>query len=147
MTKQIKIRSAETIVAVWKVYSVLIEFCCQTDYQMLIQTCTQQLESEIENVKERAREDADTMWADLVERKELIDSLKQQEKDLRAQLDDETSLRKKVEGEMDENKRSHENEINLRLKFETKLNSLHAIHRELENKYKWVENELSVFKK
>ncbi len=43
---------------------------------------------------------------------------------------------------MAENKTTHESEVNLRLQFETKLNSLHAIHRELEYKYDWVDNEL-----
>ena len=45
-----------------------------------------------------------------------------------------------------ENKKDHENEVSLRLKFETKLNSLHAIHWEIEHKYERAKIELEGFK-
>ena len=35
-----------------------------------------------------------------------------------------------------QNSKNHEEEVQLRLKFESKLNSMHSIHRELEIKHK-----------
>jgi hypothetical protein len=35
-----------------------------------------------------------------------------------------------------QNSKNHEEEVQLRLKFESKLNSMHSMHRELEIKHK-----------
>lgn len=36
------------ITSIWKVFSVLLEYCCQSDYRMLISEITNQHEEEIE---------------------------------------------------------------------------------------------------
>ena len=41
------------------------------------------------------------------------------------------------------NSKNHEEEVQLRLKFESKLNNMHSAHRDLESKYKRVLAELS----
>jgi len=35
-----------------------------------------------------------------------------------------------------QNSKNHEEEVQLRLKFESKLNNMHSVHRDLETKYK-----------
>ena len=40
-----------------------------------------------------------------------------------------------MEEEVNNNLKNHEEEVQLRLKFETKLNNMHALHRDLETKY------------
>jgi len=46
------------------------------------------------------------------------------------------TIRKKLEEEFTKNVQTHEEEVQLRLKFESKLNNIHAIHRDLQAKYK-----------
>jgi len=39
------------ITALWKVFSILLEYCCRTDYTMLIQEVTQEHKKEIEQME------------------------------------------------------------------------------------------------
>lgn len=55
--------------------------------------------------------------------------------DLEKQKEEETILRKRIEEEFSKNIQTHEEEVQLRLKFESKLNSMHALHRDLQSKY------------
>lgn len=52
-------------------------------------------------------------------------------------------MRKKLEEDYTQNTKNHEEEVQLRLKFESKLNNMHSAHRDLESKYKRIMNDLS----
>ena len=45
-------------------------------------------------------------------------------------------MRLKLEEDYTQNTKNHEEEVQLRLKFESKLNNMHSAHRDLETKYK-----------
>lgn len=49
--------------------------------------------------------------------------------------ENEQNARSKLEEELLENNRSREEEVQLRLKFESKLNNMHYINRDLNSKY------------
>lgn len=49
----------------------------------------------------------------------------------------------KLEEDYNQNTKNHEEEVQLRLKFESKLNNMHSAHRELESKYKRVLNDFT----
>lgn len=55
----------------------------------------------------------------------------------------EKQLRMKLEEDYNQNTKNHEEEVQLRLKFESKLNNMHSAHRELESKYKRVLNDFT----
>lgn len=44
-------------------------------------------------------------------------------------------MRKKLQEEIYKNIKTHEEEVQLRLQFESKLNGLHSLHRDLQAKY------------
>lgn len=67
--------------------------------------------------------------------KESLESLQQKKDELEKQKEEETFLRKKIEEEFTKNVQNHEEEVQLRLKFESKLNNMHALHRDLQAKY------------
>ena len=48
----------------------------------------------------------------------------------------EKNLRLKLEEELLQNSKNHEEEVQLRLKFESKLNNMHSIHRDLGTRYR-----------
>ena len=52
-------------------------------------------------------------------------------------------LRLKLEEEYVQNTKNHEEEVQLRLKFESKLNNMHSSHRDLETKYKRTRQDLA----
>lgn len=49
---------------------------------------------------------------------------------------EEKNIRLKLEEELLQNSKNHEEEVQLRLKFESKLNNMHSIHRDLGTKYR-----------
>ena len=48
----------------------------------------------------------------------------------------------KLEEDYTQNTKNHEEEVQLRLKFESKLNNMHSAHRDLESKYKRILSDL-----
>lgn len=48
-----------------------------------------------------------------------------------------------MEEEIQQNTKNHEEEVQLRLKFESKLNNMHSAHRDLETKYKRTRQDLA----
>ena len=55
----------------------------------------------------------------------------------------ERSMRMKLEEEYMQNIKNHEEEVQLRLKFESKLNNMHSAHRDLETKFKRTKQDLT----
>ena len=52
-------------------------------------------------------------------------------------------MRLKLEEEYAQNTKNHEEEVQLRLKFESKLNNMHSAHRDLETKFKRTRQDLA----
>eukprot|EP00831_Metopus_contortus_P069956 TRINITY_DN63157_c0_g1_i1.p4 TRINITY_DN63157_c0_g1~~TRINITY_DN63157_c0_g1_i1.p4 ORF type:complete len:102 (+),score=30.59 TRINITY_DN63157_c0_g1_i1:178-483(+) len=46
-----------------------------------------------------------------------------------------TQNKKRMEAEINLSTKSHEEEVQLRLKFETKLNGIYSVYRDLQNRY------------
>ena len=63
--------------------------------------------------------------------------------ELQREMMNEKSMRLKLEEEFTQNNQNHEEEVQLRLKFESKLNNMHSAHRDLETRYKRVLHELT----
>ena len=55
----------------------------------------------------------------------------------------ERQMRLKIEEEHNQNAKNHEEEVQLRLKFEAKLNNMHSAHRDLETKYRRTRQDLA----
>ena len=65
-----------------------------------------------------------------------IETLQKYSQKLEKEVSNEKSLRLKIEEEFITNTKNHEEEVQLRLKFESKLNNMHSIHRDVDGKYK-----------
>jgi len=75
--------------------------------------------------------------------KENQDSLQKYCEELEREKANERQMRLKLEEDYMQNTKNHEEEVQLRLKFESKLNNMHSAHRDLESKYKRILNDLS----
>jgi len=99
----------------------------------------------MEEVEELEKKYEDTI-KDLMETKKVqnnnIDTLQKYFQKLERELANEKSTRMKLEEEFDLNTKNHEEEVQLRLKFESKLNNMHSIHRDVETKFKRALNEI-----
>jgi len=128
---------------IWKVYSILLEFCCKTDYSTLISQVTQKyMESEqkiISGYEKRLAKSEDENFEISNRCTELIE----EQQKLKDELRNQTDIAQRLENDFKIKLETHEEEVTLRLKFEKKMNDLHSLHRDLENKYKRALEELS----
>jgi hypothetical protein len=65
-----------------------------------------------------------------------MEILQKYSEELERERINERQMRQKLEEEYMQNTKNHEEEVQLRLKFESKLNNMHSAHRDLESKYK-----------
>jgi septal ring factor EnvC (AmiA/AmiB activator) len=72
-----------------------------------------------------------------------MEVLQKYSEELERERTNERTLRLKLEEEYMQNSKNHEEEVQLRLKFESKLNSLHSMLRELEIKHKRLQSDMS----
>lgn len=63
------------------------------------------------------------------------------------QLAQERAMKAKLQSDFDQNHKNHEEEVALRLKFESKLNQMHAQYRDLDSRYRRVLNNLTIAEK
>ena len=73
--------------------------------------------------------------------KESLDHQQKMCEELEREMMNEKQMRLKLQEDFTQNTKNHEEEVQLRLKFESKLNNMHSAHRDLETRYKRVLND------
>lgn len=123
------------ITALWKVFAILLEYCCRTDYRMLIQEISLEHQKEMEHQEAKYQ----AKFAEQANNEKIIkqnmEILQKYSETLEKERMNERQMRLKLEEEYAQNTRNHEEEVQLRLKFEKKLNEMHGEHRDLNTKY------------
>ncbi|CDW82298.1 UNKNOWN [Stylonychia lemnae] len=135
-TKNIIDERIATQSKIWKVYQILLEYCCRTDYLMITQ--------QIELVNQQQTEETEGKYKDTIEKLEKVESeLKGEMRRLQTKYDDiliqkneEKDQKSKLLQDFQKTTQKHEEEVQLRLYFESKLNSLHHVNRALTTKFK-----------
>ena len=132
------------ITSIWKVYAVLLEYCSASDYKMLINELSLQHMDEMQQLEHKYQDTIHDLEDTKKIQSENIDTLQKYCTKLERDLANEKSNRIKLEEEFEQNSRNHEEEVQFRLKFESKLNNMHAIHRDVETKFKRSLNEIEI---
>ena len=73
-----------------------------------------------------------------------MDEWQQKAEDLEREWINEKTQRMKLQEDFDTNHKNHEEEVALRLKFESKLNQMHAQYRDLDSRYRRIISDLEV---
>ena len=121
--------------ALWKVFSILLEYCCKTNYQMLVSKIQSEHREELDKQEEEFNECQERMFNNEKKLKGITDDLQKENDRLKKELDDRKGAYVKLTEDMAFLTKNHEEEVQLRLQFESKLNSLHALHRDVKAKY------------
>jgi len=119
----------------WRVFAILLEYCCKSNYQMLISKLNEEHREAIDGIEREFSEQVQKMNDNEKHLKDALDTLQKRKDQLEKQKVEEEFLRKKIEEEFNKKVETHEEEVQLRLKFEQKLNNMHALHRDLQSKY------------
>ena len=131
------------ITNIWKVFAILLEYCCRTDYRMLISEISKEHKAELDKLDKDYQKKSEEQANNEKVLKENLDTQQKLCEELERERMNEMQMRKKLEEDYTQNTKNHEEEVQLRLKFESKLNNMHSAHRDLESKYKRIMNDLS----
>lgn len=99
------------ITRIWKVFAVLLEYCCQNDYQMMIT----KISSEHDQVIEDLKNDFDIRCEEFIANEKILKkntaALQQSNQELERDRTNERSLRLRLEEEYMQNSKNHEEEV------------------------------------
>jgi len=123
------------IANIWKVFSILLEYSGKSEYQLMVSKMGEAHRQQIEEANEKF--DLKLLKYIMNERE-----LREANQDLQEKLNNAEENEKKhkdiiekLQDEISENKKNHESEVAMRLKFESKLNQVHALYRDIETRY------------
>ena len=115
-------------------FAVVLEYCCLTDYKMLITNIADEHSRTIEELNTQFDEKCKKFLENETFLKQNIAGLKADNADIEKDRNKERTLRMKLEEEYMQNSKNHEEEVQLRLRFEQKLNHMHSHQRDIEIK-------------
>lgn len=135
-----------TIVSsIWKVFAILIEYCCKSDYRMLISALAVEHKKELDRINTDFAERCDHF-------SEVEKSLRTTIKELETELRENRKKLQFVQGErerlleiVDENIETKEKEVKTRVHFESKINNMHALNRVTEEQYQRAIKDVGMF--
>ena len=124
------------IIAIWKVYAILLEYWWKSDYSMVVQEMNKNNDIMLKQLEDEFKIKIKDLVEDEGQLKAEIDLINKYTTKLEREKADEWTQRSKLEEELMLNNKSREEEVQLRIKFESKLNNMHFINRDLNSKYK-----------
>ena len=110
---------------------------------MLISEITNQHDEEVEKMDKDFQQKCQEFLNNEKIMKQNMEVLQKFSEELEKERTNERTLRLKLEEEYMQNSKNHEEEVQLRLKFESKLNTMHSMHRELEIKHRRLQNDVA----
>lgn len=128
-------KNFSTVTAIWKVFQVLLEYCCKTDYKIMMAEVSTKYQESLERLLQENLARIQSYVENERVLKQNIETMQNYQDKLEKDKQNEKQLRLKLEEEYMQNTKNHEEEVKLRLKFESKLNNLHNDHRELTIRY------------
>lgn len=122
------------IAGVWKVFSILLEYCCKVDYTMMITAVQEEKRVALEQCEAQYRDQIAQLHDKTSKSQQEIDHFRQKLGLMEHELQQERHKREDMEEEVNHRGSGHEEEVELRIKFETKLNQMFAQQRDLDTK-------------
>lgn len=122
------------VTGIWKVFAILLEYCCQLDYEMIITTLNIEKRDELEQLENEYKGTISQMEEHEKRLLENINNVRNQLKDVQKDLQKEIEKREELEDELLQRGSGHEEEVAMRLLFESKLNQMYAKQRDMTTK-------------
>ena len=97
--------------SIWKVYSILLEYCCKSNYQMLVAKINTEHQEAIEKMQVEFNKEIHMLNLNEKDLKLTLDDMQRQNSEHQKRLDEEIQLRIKLQEEIYKNIRTHEEEV------------------------------------
>ncbi|OMJ78183.1 hypothetical protein SteCoe_22076 [Stentor coeruleus] len=122
------------ITSIWKVYAILLEYCCHLDYDMIVTTLNIEKKEEINQLEAGFQMQISKLEQKEKEMQDNISFAKIQLQEVQKELKNEVAKREEIEDELLRRGSGFEEEVTMRLLFESKLNQMYAKLRDLQTK-------------
>ena len=134
------------VVSIWKTFTVLLEYCCKTDYQSLLNDLERDHKEKQEETNNKYKEDIEKLVIKNKNLNEAIENMKIQMLKLEKEAFNERQSHEKADKDFNNIKDSIEKEVMLRMKFEDKLNSIHSMNRQLKKRVETTQEQYTLNK-
>lgn len=124
------------VAGVWKIYSILLEYCCKVDYDMAIATVQEEKRIALEQLELHYKAQVSVLQAKCDKAMSDLESYTTRIGVLEHDMQQEQHLRLEMEEEISHRGLGHEEEVGLRIRFEGKLNQMFAQQRDMETREK-----------
>ncbi|OMJ80193.1 hypothetical protein SteCoe_19598 [Stentor coeruleus] len=135
------------VTGIWKVYAILLEYCCQLDYEMIVTTLNSEKKEEIEQMEYDFMLQINKLEAKEKEMQNNITFAKIQLQEVQKELRNEVDKREEIEEELLRRGLGHDEEVTMRLLFESKLNQMYAMIRDFHTKIELLNESLNNLQK
>lgn len=135
------------VTGIWKVYAILLEYCCQLDYEMIVTTLNSEKKDEIEQMESDFMLQINKLEEKEKEMQNNITFAKIQLQEVQKELRNEANKREEIEEELLRRGVGHDEEVTMRLLFESKLNQMYAMIRDFHTKIELLNETLFNIKK
>ena len=110
------------IKSIWRTFAVLLEYCCKTDYESLLNDIDREYKEQQEETENLYHQEIEDLRASEEKLNATVEAMKIHMDKLEKEVYNEKRLRDKAEEEEYESLRDNiENEVSLRMKFEDKV--------------------------
>ena len=98
------------ITNIWKVFAILLEYCCRTDYRMLISEISKEHKAELDKLDRDYQKKSEEQANNEKVLKENLDTQSKLVEELERERMNEMQMRKKLEEDYTQNTKNHEEE-------------------------------------
>ncbi|CAI2364608.1 unnamed protein product [Moneuplotes crassus] len=127
---------ASLISSIWRAFTVILEYSCKVEYKALINKKIEEHQNEITKIEKDHEEAIKDIKLEVLELRNKISGMdkyvRQCEKEKREAIEAKEFIQEQIKNKSEE----YEYEVQLRLQFEAKLNSLHSAHRAVEGEFR-----------
>lgn len=109
------------IKSIWRTFAVLLEYCCKTDYESLLQDIDREYKEQQQKIIDEYEDEIETLKARNKQWVEKEEQIKQYVSKMEKDTFQEKRMREKAEEEFVKLKDNIEEEVSLRMKFENKV--------------------------
>ena len=99
------------ITAIWKVFAILLEYCCRTDYLMLISEISREHKGMLEKLDKDFQAKSEEQANNEKVLKENLDTQQKMCEELQREMMNEKQMRLKLEEDYTQNTKNHEEEV------------------------------------
>ena len=101
--------------SLWKVFQILLEYCCKSNYQMMVAKISTEHSNRLEEMQQEFFAEIQQLNANEKTLKEQLEIFQTQNGELKKSLAEESRERQKLQEEICRSVKTHEEEVQLRL--------------------------------